>query len=272
MKHKIVFAKEFKEVLNNVKVETKSVWTASGFANTNDVINAAISRLNSYYEKLEIYEYEFRDNLVIDDGSSTYFGILENEANECDGYVSAIPPKYETRSGVLAQQVFPALSSIIAKNINSKDNKISNRPVYVINFNEVNFTGAMAVNVYSGRILGFGYVDIFDRDINLVLLSNGLSGNINTVVEYDEMLKKNNKQGINEYFELDQTNRSIYFLPNKLKDGVRVNNEPYWFVLRAYAALYLSINEGYRCDMTKFNILQRGNKTLDAFRNYIDKF
>lgn len=272
MNHKLVFAKEFENILDNVKQETVASWTSAGYTNKTGVINAAIERLNTAYPKLNIVSYEFRTSLSIDGGSSTYFGILENEDGECDAYISAIPPKYETRSGVLAQQVFPALSGIMNTIQDSKDNKISNRPIFVINFNEVNFTGAMAVNVLSGMILGFGYVDIYDRDISAVLLANNLSDRIRTVLEYDLMLKTNNKQGKNEYFEIDVANKKIYFLPDKLKDGVQVNNEPYWFVLRAYAALYLALGEKYNCDMSKFNVLRTGNKTLDAFRKYIERF
>ena len=195
MKHKIVFPREFENVLNNIKPETATIWTNVGLDDKDAVIEAAIIRLNKKYKKLQITEWEFRDNLVVDGGSSTYFGILENEEEVCDGYVFVIPPRYETRSGVLSQQVFPPLSSVMETIADSKDNKMSNRPIYVININEVTFTGAMAVNVFSGHILGFGYVDIFDRSVESVLLDNGMSNNIQTVIEYDEMLKKNNKQG-----------------------------------------------------------------------------
>ena len=272
MKHKIIFAKEFETVLDNVKAETITVWNAYGYHNKLEVIQAAIDRLNAKYSKLEIQDYEFRSNLSIDGGSSTYFGILENEDGICDAFISVIPPKYETRSGVLAQQVFPALSSIMETIKDSKDNRISNRPIFVINMNEVNFTGAMAVNVYSGNILGFEYVDIFDRNISDVLVANKMKSKVANVIEYDEMLKINNKQGKNEYFEIDSSKKTIYFLPDKLKDGVQVNNEPYWFVLRAYAALYLAVSENYKLDMSKFNVLKKGNKTLDAFRCYVDRF
>lgn len=272
MKHKLILPAEFEKVLSRVPSSTKAAWAAIGLSDQGEVMDTAITKLNKTYPKLELTGWEFREQVIIDKGSSTYFGILEDEDGICDGYITVIPPKYETRSGVLAQQIFPPLSSIMETISDSKDNRLSNRPIFVINMNEVNFTGAMAVNVLSGMLLGFGYVDLFDRDVEKVLEENGMSPGVRSVEEYDKMLKKNNKQGVNGYFELDIPGKVIYFLPDRLKDGVAVNNEPYWFVLRAYAALYLAIQEGYRCDMTKFDVLKRGNKTLDVFRKYVNQF
>ena len=56
-----------------------------------------------------------------------------------------IPPKYETRSGVLAQQVFPVLSGITPELKTSKDIRINNRPIFIINLNEANLTASVAV-------------------------------------------------------------------------------------------------------------------------------
>ena len=156
--------------------------------------------------------------------------------------------------------------------LDSKDRKIISGPVYIINANEVNQTPSMVVNILSGEILGFKYIDLFNRNLNEILRDKGMKEKANTISEYDEWLISLNKSNINEYFELDKENKIIRYLPIRLKDGIHVNNEPYWFVLKAYASFYLASKEGYKCDMSSFNMLQRGNKTLDAFRDYIKKF
>ena len=81
----------------------------------------------------------------------------------------------------------------------------------------------------------------------------------------------NSRNNTNEFFNVDQINKIVSFQNTRLKDGIDVNNEPYWFVLKAYAALYLAKKEGYTLDITQINTLNRGNKTLDAFRDYVDK-
>lgn len=272
MKHKLIFTLDLANKLDNISTETRAVWTAAGLANKNDVMNECVKQLNITYPKLNISEFEFRNTVSMYGESSTYFGVLENEIGIKVAYVFIIPPKYETRSGVLAQQVFPVLSGIMQNIQESKDYHISNKPIYVINVNEVRFTAAMAINILSGKILNFGYVDIFNRNINDVLISNGLNCNIKNINDYDILIQNNSREGINEFFSVDHVNKKISFLPTRLKDGIHVNNEPYWFVLKAYTAIYLANKEKYAFDMTEFDILLRGNKTLDAFRNYIEKF
>jgi hypothetical protein len=106
-----------------------------------------------------------------------------------------------------------------------------------------------------------------------ILTQKNMKTNINKLQEYDEWLVQLNHENINEYFEIDQNEKIIRYLPTTLKDAIHVNNEPYWFVLKAYTALYLALKEEYKIDMSKFDaILQRGNKTLDAFRDYVERF
>ena len=272
MQRKIIFSKDLKEKLDNVAYDKDISWKNNEINNTNELMNKAIQLLNEKYIKLNIIDFEFRDEVVVYNESSTYFGIIENLDEIIEGYVFVIPPNYETRSGVLAQQVFPVISGIMQHYKDSKDRKIINRPVYIINANEVNQTPSMVVNILSGEILGFKYIDLFNRNVNEILRDKGMKEKANTISEYDEWLISLNKSNINEYFELDKENKIIRYLPIRLKDGIHVNNEPYWFVLKAYASFYLASKEGYKCDMSSFNMLQRGNKTLDAFRDYIKKF
>ena len=62
---------------------------------------------------------------------------------------------------------------------NTKDNKITNRPVFIINANEVNQTPSMIVNFLSGKILEFRYIDIFDRNMDEILTQKNMKTNIN---------------------------------------------------------------------------------------------
>ena len=272
MNRKIVFSNELKQKFESINYSEKADWAYLGVNDCTSLMNKIVKKLNEKYNKLNISEFEFDEEVSVYGQKSTYFGILKNENDIVEAYMFVIPPKYETRSGVLAQQVFPVLSGIM-ENYNNSINIITNRPIYIINANETSHTPSMVVNIKSAEILGFQYIDIFNRNLDEILNAKGMKTKIKTIEEYNEWLIQLNDQNTNEYFGLDTNNKVLYYLPTRLKDGVTVNNEPYWFVLKAYSALYLAINQNYKINMSIFDSkLQRGNKTLDAFRNYVRKF
>lgn len=271
MNHTLVFSTEFEAKLASVSNGTKAVWNGIGITSYNDLMHLSAQKLNEDNDKLNITDVIFESNVGIYDQTNTYFGLIKNEIGTILAYVFAIPPKYATRSGVLAQQVFPVMSGIMPCINNSKDLHITNKPIYIINLNEETLTAAVAVNIVSGQILGFRYTDIYNRDIDQILLSEGISSKVHSISDYDNMIIMNSRNNTNEFFDVDQTNRIVSFQKTRLKDGIHVNNEPYWFVLKAYAALYLAKKAGYSLDISQLNTLSRGNKTLDAFRDYVDK-
>ena len=271
MSSTLVLSVEFENKLNSVNQSTTDAWNGIGLLNITDVINSIITKMNSINEKLDISSFEFRNDVDVLGESSDYFGFVINENGDVIAYTFAVPPHYPTRSGVLAQQVFPVLSGFISRIVDSELYRISNRPVYILNFNEAKHTASMAVNYFSGEILGFYYIDLFERDIHQILVDNGFDPSLKTLSNYNYILSSLQGRATNEIFLIENGN-TIKFLKTRLKDGVHVNNEPYWFVLKAYAALYLSINEHYTIDMSEIDRLNRGNRTLDAFRDYVQRF
>ena len=272
MNRRIVFSNELKQKLESINYSENPEWSYIGVSDCASLMSKIVKELNEKYNKLNISSFDFDDNVTAYGQKSTYFGLLKNDEDIVEAYLFVIPPKYETRSGVLAQQVFPVLSGIM-EYYNYSINTITNRPIYIINANETNHTPSMVINIKSAEILNFKYVDVFNRDLDEILKSKGMKVNVKTIEEYNEWLIQLNDQNINEYFEIDTNNKTLYYLPTRLKDGVTVNNEPYWFVLKAYSALYLALVQKYKIDMTIFDSkLQTGNKTLDALRNYVRKF
>jgi len=272
MNKKIVFSNELKQKLESINYSENTEWSYIGVNDCTSLMNKIVNELNYKYNKLNISEYEFDDNVSVYGQKSTYFGVLKNEKDIIEAYLFVIPPKYETRSGVLAQQVFPVLSGIM-ENYSESINTITNRPIYIINANETNHTPSMVINIKSAEILDFRYIDVFNRDLDEILKAKGMKTRVKSIEEYNEWLIELNDQNTNEYFEIDTSTKTLHYLPTRLKDGVTVNNEPYWFVLKAYSALYLATKQKYKIDMSIFDSkLQTGNKTLDAFRNYVRKF
>ena len=112
VEHRLIFSSELEEKLKNVTGETKQAWKDIGASSYLELMECCIGKLNDSYPKLKIVSFSFHEDIQVYGQSNTYFGLIKNEDNVPLAYVFVIPPKYETRSGVLAQQVFPVLSGI----------------------------------------------------------------------------------------------------------------------------------------------------------------
>jgi hypothetical protein len=173
--------------------------------------------------------------------------------------ICIIPPNLGTRSGFLTQQVFGFISNIILNRNKGVQYSLCDKPVVVINCLVGNLTNSMICNVISAKLIGFKYIDIFNRneDFGNPILS--LQDYYNTISQY--------KSKISE--DIDITNRTITFKTTRLKYlNSNLTNEPYYFAINAYPALFLAYNEGYTIDISAFenwynNI--KDNKNIAAF-------
>lgn len=263
--------KEYKTKKTDVIKIWKETFHTSDYK---EILNKVVLNLNTNFSKINITEYEFSENCSLYEQSNTFFGYLINEKEEVVAYFFMIPPDYSTRSGVLAQQVFPVISGIMTHLKDSADLHLVNRPIYVVNLNEQNLTPSICLNILCGNVLGFYYSDLYERDIFEPLAEKyGVTSDITTIESLDRLIKLVNKgdNNKNDYFEIDVNHKILKYKRTRLKDGKKITNEPYWFVLKAYAAAYLGKIQGYTLDMTEFNELPRGNKTLDSFRDYLKK-
>lgn len=272
MEFKLILSNEMQEKLESATSDATDAWNDNFHTkNYNEIIKISLEKLKKYYPKLNIVDFEFKSDCSLYGQKNFYFGYIINQKEKVIAYLFFIPITYKTRSGVLAQQVFPVMSGIMESIKNSSDNHISNRPIFIINLNEENFTPAMALNVLCGNVLDFHYCDLYERDIFEKLNKYQISKNIVSIEQLNKLIIEIGGSDDNEYFRLDTTHKVVTFLPKKLGDGVQVTNEPYWFVLKAYAAAYLANKQNYTIDMSEFDVLKKGNKTLDSFRQFINK-
>lgn len=272
MDYKLILSTEMQEKLRTASSEATDVWDLTFHTKDyNEILKISLSRIKQYYPKLNITDYEFREDCSLYGQKNFYFSYIINEKEKVVAYLFFIPINYKTRSGVLAQQVFPVMSGIMESIKKSPDNHITNRPLFILNLNEQNFTPAMALNVLCGNILNFHYCDLYERDIFDKLTKYEIKRNIQNVELLNKLIIEISDTKTNEYFRLDERNKIITVLPNKLNDGIAVTNEPYWFVLKAYAGIYLANKQKYKINMSEFDILKPGNKTLDSFRDFIKK-
>lgn len=302
MERRLILPTSMVEKLDRAALDskTRNVWENCGMHSRDDVLQRALGELNRRCVKLNLIRCELWDKSRIKAAIgytgkvSESFGIILNgsedpqETSEAGdkrqrevivAYVFLIPPNYDGRSTVLAQQVIPTLANIRASLLESTpDKQLSNRPIFGVNFNELPVTKAIAVNFISAEILDMRCVDVFCRDMKAIDGSAtdgsaGMSVQVKTLRDYDQLIRESSKGGQdNEIFELSHADPAIKFLTTRLKDGIHVNNEPYWYTLKAYAALTLAVREGYRVDLSQIDRLERGNPSLDAFRTYAERF
>ena len=65
MKRKIIFSNDLKEKVNSVNYNDEC-WQMNSINNANDLMNILVYKLNEKYKKLEITEYEFANEVSID--------------------------------------------------------------------------------------------------------------------------------------------------------------------------------------------------------------
>lgn len=282
MEYRLTFPKNMYDKLISAASETsvKTAWAELGVDSADIMMSRAVELLAEKYPKTHITDVKIIDKSTIKnriDGCNRvsdflgYISIVKENSEVIVAYCFMIPPNYDGRSTVLAQQVIPTMSGIMNVIKDSLDYKFSNRPIYVINFNEVPMPKSVATNILCADILGFRYIDIFKRNPYEILQTEDINISNMNIQTFDSLIKETSDNGQNEIFQINADLKKITFLVDRLKDGVNVHNEPYWYCLKAYAAVYLALADKYKIDMSIFNILQKGNPTLDAFRLYVKK-
>lgn len=282
MEYRLTFPKNMYDKLSSAASDAsvKMAWTELGIDSADAMISRAVELLAEEYPKTNITDVKIIDKNYIKaqiDGCNRvsdflgYISIVKENSEVIVSYCFMIPPNYNGRSTVLAQQVIPTMSGIMNVIKDSLDYKFSNRPIYVINFNEASMPKSVATNILCADILGLRYIDIFKRNAYEILQTEGINiANMN-IQSFDSLIKETSDNNQNEIFQINAEFKKITFLVDRLKDGVNVHNEPYWYCLKAYAAIYLALADKYKIDMSVFSSLQKGNPTLDAFRLYVKK-
>lgn len=242
------------------------------------MLDKVVKRLNAYNSKLNIGAIEVRNIVEIYGSSCNYFALIESVETvpEIKAYVFFTQPVVRSRSAFFEQQFFPVISSVIENGINSNEYHLTNRPVYIVNINTDNMTPSMALSVYSGHTVGFNIIDMMDNDIHGILLAAGYDTLKPSIDEFNKLITSISTSKKNNFFELDSLQKKITYKDEKFRDSktgtlkTTLTNEPYWFMLKSLAAVYIVDDEDYDFDVTSLNSLS-GNKSLGAFVKYIKK-
>lgn len=280
MERTLVVPEELEKKLNEAYTDSTvhSKWLEIGIDSDQDMIYEMLSRLNEKYPKLKVtnYRIDSKDNIkesIENIGSnSVYSGYFEKETGSIDSLFFYIHPKLNSGNDFLTRQVMPTLLGIYESiSQRTTDLYFNNRPVFIVNLNETNRSEQRAVKIsfICAELLGFNYLDMFDRGFRDVLGiedSSITSNQINNLTDYDYLLSPD---GNNEYFEINKDEKILKLISERITNSSNASAEMYRYLLRVLPAVYMAIDKEYSVDMTEFN-----NVTLsmmDTVRSYISK-
>lgn len=249
-----ILTNSFKKILETDDV--KQGLQKAGYASIEKFIDTIVVRLNEFDQSLRLKEISFHDLADTD----KYIGLILDEQLNKKYNVCVVPPKLGTRSGFLTQQVFGFVSNLILSRTSCRDGVcLTDKPLIVVNcmFGETLPNSAIC-NVVSAKILGFEYLDIFNR-------KECFDEKIDNLMTYYTNLKL--YKDVDKDFSIKEN--VVVFNTERLKClKETLTNEPYYFAINSYPALILAYREGYKIDVSSFEDWyqnSKNNKNILAF-------
>ncbi|ELV2914381.1 hypothetical protein SGH21_002530, partial [Staphylococcus pseudintermedius] len=122
------------------------------------------ANLPSYlHNGIMVREYEVDSNYkIINDCEEVLF----EKDNKCflrviDAYVFTTMTKNDTRNGYIAQMLFPTLTELMAKFIDSPNYNLLNHPIYVLNVYDKDLPKKIQRNIVQMKVMGIHYIQVF---------------------------------------------------------------------------------------------------------------
>ena len=274
MNHILVLPEEFETNLNDAFAnnDIHAKWLRIGIDTVLDMKNSIIAKLNEKYPKLNITGFRIESKQTIKErienngSTSVYAGYIEKENGNIDGLFFYIPPSLNSGNDFLTRQVFPSLIGIY-ENIspNMEDMHFNSRPVYILNINETNRSEQRAVKIsfLCAELLGFYYLDIFERDFHDIVSDGDNNIPVITLTVFNNLFATN---GDNEWFTVNHIDKTLKLLSSRVTSSSNPSAEIYRYALKVLPAIYMAIEEGYRIDLSDFE-----NVNVGMFRTYLSK-
>ena len=252
-----ILTDEFKKILE--KKEVTNALAYKGYNSIDDFTREILRRLNQFDTNLNLRSIAYH---TLQD-TDTYIGVILDEFLNKQYNVCIIPPKLGTRSGFLSQQIFGFISNLINGQQTSESYTICDKPVIIVNCMVDSLANSAICNIIGSKIIGFKYIDIFNRNEDFGISISNLSDFINTVSQY--------KKSISQDIELQDD--TLILKTERLKDfSTSLTNEPYYFAINAYPAVMLAKKEGYKIDSSDFETklaAGKSNKNIQAFVRFL---
>lgn len=252
-----ILTDEFKKILE--KQDVIDALAQKGYNSIDDFTREILSRLNQFDKNLNLSSIAYH---TLQD-TDTYIGVILDEFLNKQYNVCIIPPKLGTRSGFLSQQIFGFISNLINGQQTSESYTICDKPVIIVNCMVDSLANSAICNIIGSNIIGFKYIDIFNRNEDFGTSISNLSDFVNTVSQY--------KKTISQDIELQDD--TLILRTERLKDfSTSLTNEPYYFAINAYPAVMLAKKEGYKIDSSDFETklaAGKSNKNIQAFVRFL---
>ena len=252
-----ILTDEFKKILE--KQDVIDALAKKGYNSIDDFTIEILSRLNQFDKNLNLSSIAYH---TLQD-TDTYIGVILDEFLNKQYNVCIIPPKLGTRSGFLSQQIFGFISNLINGQQTSESYTICDKPVIIVNCMVDSLANSAICNIIGSNIIGFKYIDIFNRNEDFGTSISNLSDFVNTVSQY--------KKTISQDIELQDD--TLILRTERLKDfSTSLTNEPYYFAINAYPAVMLAKKEGYKIDSSDFETklaAGKSNKNIQAFVRFL---
>ena len=230
----------------------------NGYNSADSFIKEILKRINGFDASLNLRAISYH---TLQD-TDTYIGIILDEYLNKLYNICVIPPILGTRSGFLSQQIFGFISNLV------NGCKISNplfpvdKPVIIVNCMVDSLADSAICNIIGAKIMGFNYIDIFNRKEDFGSSNLTLANFVNTILNYKDISK-----------DIELTDNTLVLKTQRLKDfTTSLTNEPYYFAITAYPAVILAKKEGYKIDIDDFEdkfVDGKSNKNIKAFITFV---
>ena len=252
----LILTDEFKKILE--KQEVITALSNNGYNSADSFIKEILKRINGFDASLNLRAISYH---TLQD-TDTYIGIILDEYLNKLYNICVIPPILGTRSGFLSQQIFGFISNLV------NGCKISNplfpvdKPVIIVNCMVDSLADSAICNIIGAKIMGFNYIDIFNRKEDFGSSNLTLANFVNTILNYKDISK-----------DIELTDNTLVLKTQRLKDfTTSLTNEPYYFAITAYPAVILAKKEGYKIDIDDFEdkfVDGKSNKNIKAFITFV---
>lgn len=252
----LILTDEFKKILE--KQEIIDALVANGYDNTDSFEKEILKRLNKFDSSLNLKSISYH---TLQD-SDTYIGIILDEYLNKLYNICVIPPVLGTRSGFLSQQIFGFVSNLINGQRIKDSFSVCDKPVIIVNCMVDSLANSAICNIIGSKIIGFHYIDIFNRNEDFGNSILNLQDFVSTISQYKDVSK-----------DIELASNTLILKTQRLKDfSTSLTNEPYYFAITAYPAVILAKKEGYTIDIKDFEekfANGKSNKNINAFLAFV---
>lgn len=248
-----------------------------------DYDNKLIEVINKTFNSISLSDVKYVEKIPYKEQSviNKSLGIIVDDiTSQVLAYVILIPPiSAASRTGLVAQQLFPTLTDLMHERNFSTGNLVTDKTILVINTNKETYTASNALAIIGvEKITEIYYTDIFERNPYDVLSDNkNINFSLSNINNFSNAINLISSRS-SEKFIYDSNNKKLELLQGNLVDsGSSMTNQPYYYLIQVMPAIFLAEKDKIEVDDTKLRDWWReykikyNNKNMEYFLEWLDK-